>query len=217
MFGDEKLLRPAHRKLRAINRRAACGIKALPGRLKIAAECFNVQARSVIFLQTYGGDPMRRMWMGIAGGLIFTAFSAGAQEYRLGSLTAEHAWSRPTSGPNKLGAAYLILKNAGQEADTLQSASSPDAEKVEIHEHTQDASGIMRMRPVEGGLKVPAGGAVEFKPGGYHLMLFGLKHNLEEGQQLPLKLHFAHAGDLDVEVKVEKRPSAPAGMHEHKG
>jgi copper(I)-binding protein len=148
---------------------------------------------------------------------MFAAFSAGAQEYRLGGLTAGHPWARPTAGPNKLGAAYLILKNAGQEADTLQSVSSPDAEKVEIHEHAQDASGVMRMRPVERGLMIPAGGAVEFKPGGYHLMLFGLKHNLVEGQQLPLKLHFAHAGDLDIEVKVEKTPGGSAGMHDHKG
>jgi copper(I)-binding protein len=175
---------------------------------------------ALFFSLTYGEDQMSRMWMAVAGGLMLAAFPAGAQEYRLGTLTAGHAWARPTAGPNKLGAAYLILKNADQEADTLQSASSPDAEKVEIHEHTQDASGTMRMRRVEGGLKIPAGGTVEFKPGGYHLMLIGLKHNLEEGQQLPLKLHFAHAGDLDVEVKIEKKPGAPAGMtgmHEHKG
>jgi periplasmic copper chaperone A len=160
---------------------------------------------------------MKRIWIMLAAGLTFAGFSAEAQEYRLGPLTAGHAWSRPTSGPNKLGAAYLTLKNAGQEADTLQSVSSPGAEKVEIHEHTQDASGIMRMRPVAGGLKIPAGGTVEFKPGGYHLMLFGLKHNLEEGQQIPLKLHFMQAGDLDVEVKVEKKPSGASSMHDHKG
>jgi copper(I)-binding protein len=160
---------------------------------------------------------MRRAWIPVAGGLIFAAFSAGAQEYRLGTLTAGHPWSRPTAGPTKLGAAYLILKNEGQEADTLQSVSSPDVAKVEIHEHTQDGQGVMRMRPVEGGLKIPAGGTVEFKPGGYHLMLIGLKHNLEEGQRIPLKLHFAQAGDLDIEVKIEKKPSAPATMHGHKG
>jgi copper(I)-binding protein len=95
--------------------------------------------------------------------------------------------------------------------------SSPDAEKVEIHIHTQDASGIMRMRPVEGGVKILPGETVEFKPGGYHLMLFGLKHKLEEGQQIPLKLHFAQAGDLDIEVKIEKQPAGAAGMHDHKG
>jgi copper(I)-binding protein len=48
-------------------------------------------------------------------------------------------------------------------------------------------------------------------------MLIGLKHNLEEGQQIPHKLRFAHAGDLEIEVKIEKKPSAPAAMHEHKG
>jgi copper(I)-binding protein len=48
-------------------------------------------------------------------------------------------------------------------------------------------------------------------------MLIGLKHNLEEGQQIPLKLRFAHAGDLDIEIKVEKKAAAPAIMHEHKG
>ena len=160
---------------------------------------------------------MKSRWTAMAGGLMLGAFSAGAQEYRAGALTAEHPWARPAAGPNKLGAAYLILKNAGQGPDTLQSVSSPDAEKVEIHEHTQDASGIMRMRRVEGGLKIPAGGTVEFKPGGYHLMLLGLKHSLEEGQQIPLKLRFAHAGDLEIEVKIEKKPSAPAAMHEHKG
>jgi copper(I)-binding protein len=148
---------------------------------------------------------------------MFAAFAAGAQEYRLGTLTAEHPWSRPTAGPNKLGAAYLTLKNAGQNADTLQSASSPDAERVEIHEHTQDAGGVMKMRPVEGGLKIPAGGIVEFKPGGYHFMLIGLKHNLEEGQQIPLKLRFAQAGELNIEIKVEKKSAAPAGMHGHNG
>jgi periplasmic copper chaperone A len=163
---------------------------------------------------------MTRLWIIPAVGLMFAAFSAGAHEFRSGALTAGHPWSRPTAGPNKLGAAYLTLKNAGPDADTLQSVSSPDAEKAEIHEHTLDASGVMRMRPVEGGVKIPAGGTVEFKPGGYHVMLFGLKHNLEEGQKIPLKLHFMQAGDLDVEVKVEKTPSAPAGMtgmHDHKG
>jgi copper(I)-binding protein len=48
-------------------------------------------------------------------------------------------------------------------------------------------------------------------------MLFGLKHNLEEGQQIPLKLRFAHAGDLDVEVKIEKTPAGSGHMHDHKG
>jgi len=154
-------------------------------------------------------------WKAAAAGIIFAGFAAQAYEYKLGDLTIEHPWARPTAGTNMLGAAYLTLKNAGKEAETLKSASSPDADMVEIHEHIHDANGVMRMRPVEGGVAIPPGGALAFEPGGYHLMLIGLKHTLEEGTSIPLKLSFAHAGDVDVEVKVERKPEADGGMHEH--
>ncbi|MGO9544686.1 MAG: copper chaperone PCu(A)C [Rhodomicrobium sp.] len=158
---------------------------------------------------------MRLAWIAAAAGLMVTAFAAQAHEYRQGDLTIGHPWARPTAGTNKLGAAYLTVKNGGAEADTLLSASSPDAAKAEIHEHIHDANGVMRMRPVEGGLKIPAGETVEFKPGGYHIMLIGLNHNFEEGHAIPLKLSFAHAGDVNVEVKIEKTSSGDSGMHDH--
>ena len=159
---------------------------------------------------------MGMAWKAAAAGLIFASFAAQAQEYKLGDITIGHPWARPTAGANMMGAAYLTLKNSGKEADTLKSVSSPDAEKAEIHEHIHDAGGVMRMRPVEGGVTVPPGGTISFEPGAYHLMLIGLKHNLEEGHSIPLKLSFAHAGDIDVEVKIEKKPETGTGaMHEH--
>jgi periplasmic copper chaperone A len=158
---------------------------------------------------------MRMAWKAAAAGLMFTAFAAHGQEYKVGDLTIEHPWARPTAGPNMLGAAYMTLKNGGKEADTLESVSSPDAEMAMIHQNIQGANGVMEMRAVEGGLTVPPGGTVSLQPGGYHIMLHGLKHNLEEGQRIPLKLSFAHAGNVDVEVKVEKKPEADGGMHEH--
>ena len=149
---------------------------------------------------------MGMAWKAAAAGLIFAGFAAQAQEYKLGDITIGHPWARPTAGTNMMGAAYLTLKNSGKEADTLKSVSSPDAEKAEIHEHIHDA----------GGVTVPPGGTISFEPGAYHLMLIGLKHNLEEGHGIPLKLSFAHAGDIDVEVKIEKKPEAGTGaMHEH--
>ena len=158
---------------------------------------------------------MRMAWKAAAAGLMLAAFAAQAHEYKLGNLTIGHPWARPTAGPSKLGAAYLTLKNEGQEADRLESASTPDAQMAQIHETVPGENGVMRMRPVEGGVAIPAGGTVAFKPGGYHIMLMGLTHNLEEGQRLPLKLTFAHAGSVDVEVKIEKSPAGNAGMHEH--
>ncbi len=158
---------------------------------------------------------MRTAWRAAAAGLVFAAFAAQAHEYTVGDLTIEHPWARPTAAPNMLGAAYMTLKNGGKEAETLESASSPDAERVMIHQNILGANGVMEMRPVEGGLPVPPGGTVALQPGGYHIMLIGLKHNLEEGQRIPLKLSFAHAGTVDVEVKVDKKAEAGSGMHEH--
>ncbi len=157
---------------------------------------------------------MRIAWRAAAAGLMFAAFAAQAHEYKFGDLTIEHPWARPTAGPNLLGAAYMTLKNGGKEADTLQSASSPDAGMVMIHQNIQGANGVMEMRHVEGGLTVPPGGTVALQPGGYHIMLMGLNHNLEEGESFPLKLSFAHAGSVDVEVKIEKKPEAASSMHE---
>lgn len=158
---------------------------------------------------------MRMAWKAAAAALVFAAFAAQAHEFKAGDLTIQDPWARPTAGPNMLGAAYMTLKNSGTEADTLKSVSSPDADRVEIHENIHDANGVMKMRHVEGGLAIPPGGTVALQPGGYHLMLIGLKHNLEEGHSIPLKLDFAHAGNVDVEVKVEKKPEAGGGMHMH--
>ncbi|MGA9763385.1 MAG: copper chaperone PCu(A)C [Rhodomicrobium sp.] len=158
---------------------------------------------------------MRMAWTAAVAGLMFAACAAQAQEYKLGDLTIEHPWARPTAGPNMLGAAYMTVKNNGKEADTLKSASSPDAGMAMIHQNIQGENGVMEMRMVEGGLTIPAGGTVALQPGGYHIMLMGLKHNLEEGHSIPMKLDFAHAGAVDVEVKIEKKPAAGGNMQEH--
>jgi hypothetical protein len=149
---------------------------------------------------------MRSAYIAAIVGMIWMLPGAQAQEYRQGDLVITHPWARPTSGDTHLGAAYLTIKNMGQAADTLQSVSTSVAAKSEIHEHIHNSGGVMRMRPLEGGLAVPPGSTVELKPGGNHIMLMGLQHNLEEGKSVPLKLTFAHAGEIEVEVHVEKSP-----------
>jgi periplasmic copper chaperone A len=157
---------------------------------------------------------MRTGW--ILGVAAFMLASAGAQahEYKLGDVTIEHPWARPTAGDTGLGATYFVLKNAGERPEVLKSASSPDAGTAQIHENIHEPNGVMKMRAVEG-VTIPPGGTVAFEPGGYHVMLIGLKHHLEEGHSIPLKLTFEHAGSVDVEVKIEKKPEEAGGMHEH--
>ncbi len=143
-----------------------------------------------------------------AGLALCCAGSAYAHDYKLGSLIIDHPWARPASGT---GAAYLSIKNNGSETDTLVSVASPVAAKTQLHQTTNDG-GIMKMRQVERGVAVAPGATVEFKPGGYHIMLLGLKQKLDDGQHIPLTLTFAKAGAIDVEAYVEK---TPGGEHEH--
>jgi copper(I)-binding protein len=60
---------------------------------------------------------------------------------------------------------------------------------------------MVMMRPVEQ-VVVPAGGKVELKPGGYHLMLFDLKRELTVGQSIRLVLTFRDAGKVPVTATV---------------
>ena len=74
---------------------------------------------------------------------------------------------------NSMTAAFLHVSNSGEQACKLTAASSSYAKKVEFHTH-QHVDGMMKMRPVDT-VDVPAGSSVTFKPGGIHLMLFGVK------------------------------------------
>ena len=56
----------------------------------------------------------------------------------------------------------------------------------------------MRMRQVEGGIPVPAGGTVTLAPGGFHIMLIGLKAPLHAGQGYDVTLDFRHAGPMTI-------------------
>jgi copper(I)-binding protein len=59
----------------------------------------------------------------------------------------------------------------------------------------------MAMRPIPR-LPVPAGGSVEMKPGGYHVMLLGLTRDLKLGDTVDVTLTFEQAGVMTIEAPV---------------
>ncbi|MBE9557659.1 MAG: copper chaperone PCu(A)C, partial [Proteobacteria bacterium] len=85
--------------------------------------------------------------------------------------------------------------------DKLISAATANAKKTEIHE-TKMEDGIMKMRMVMGGLTIPAGGKVELKPMGLHVMLMGVTEKLIEGETLMLTLTFEKAGSVELSVPI---------------
>lgn len=102
------------------------------------------------------------------------------------------------SGVNS--AAFMVLKNNGKVDDRLVSAKSDVAQAVEIH-LSEMKDGVMSMRQVDG-VEIPAGGQAELKPGGYHIMLIGIKQNLNLGDVVPLQLTFENAGTVSVLAEV---------------
>jgi len=96
----------------------------------------------------------------------------------------------------------MILRNGGETADRLVKAESDVAEAVELHKTIMEGS-MMQMAPVEH-IEVPAKGQAELKPGGLHVMLIGLKHELKPGEKIKLKLQFEKAGMQEVEAEVRK-------------
>ncbi|NNL35983.1 MAG: copper chaperone PCu(A)C, partial [Silicimonas sp.] len=87
-------------------------------------------------------------------------------------------------------------------ADRLIGAASPVAQMVELHTHIE-ADGIMRMRPIEGGIEVQAGQTHMLQRGGDHVMLMGVTETLENGDVVPLVLTFEQAGEVELEVVVD--------------
>lgn len=110
------------------------------------------------------------------------------------------AWARAAVGGNS--AAYMTLRNTGPAADRLIRAESDVAAAVELHQTTM-AGDMMKMAPVDG-ITLPAGGRVELKPGGLHVMLIGLQRELKAGETLKLKLYFEQAGALEIAAEVRK-------------
>ncbi|SDS18503.1 copper chaperone PCu(A)C [Pseudomonas oryzae] len=132
--------------------------------------------------------------------LFAVALPGFAHDYQVGELTIDHPWSRELPPNAPAGAAYFTLKNAGA-ADRLLGASTPRAQKSELHTHVHQ-DGLMKMQRISA-VDVPAQGEVTFQPGGNHVMLFGLDKPLKAGDEFPLTLEFEKAGKVEVQVQVE--------------
>jgi periplasmic copper chaperone A len=140
-----------------------------------------------------------------------SAFPAENATFALGDLVVESPWARESV--TRTGAAYLTVRNGGDQDDRLVGVSSEVADKAKLHSSVMQ-DGVMKMRAVEG-LDVPAHGEAVLEPGGLHIMLIGLKAPLEEGKSFALTLEFENAGEIEVTTTVEDIAHAGGGGHDH--
>jgi periplasmic copper chaperone A len=127
------------------------------------------------------------------------------------AIKIEDAYTRATVPGQQVAGGFMKIENKGASVDQLLSASSPAAGEVQLHEMAMEGN-VMKMRQVRD-IAVPAGGAVELKPGGYHLMFISLKGPFAAGETVPVKLKFAKAGELEVKMPVNAMGNAGAIKH----
>jgi periplasmic copper chaperone A len=138
---------------------------------------------------------------------------AQAADYDIGTIHIAQPWARATSKGASSGAAYMTITNNGKTPDRVSCVSSDVSAECQIHTMTMD-NGVMKMRPVEGGLEIKPGETAMLKPSSFHVMLMNLKHPLEQGKMVKATLKFENGGTINVECPIAAigaaAPGAPA-------
>ncbi len=129
----------------------------------------------------------------------------GACQERRREPHVEAAWVRLPAAAGGSGAAYFRLEG-NIEGTRLTSVTSPLIRRIELHE-TVEKNGVTKMEKRKD-VEFPYRGALEFKPGGRHAMLFGVDPSLKAGDRIPLTFTFEPAPAVTVEAEVHA-----AGSH----
>ncbi|MFJ5729249.1 copper chaperone PCu(A)C [Streptomyces paradoxus] len=113
----------------------------------------------------------------------------------------------PQPVSDDMAAGFLTVTNQGGAADDLTSVTSDVAGQVTVHETVDGA-----MQEVKS-LKIPAGGRLELRSGGDHLMFEQLKRKPKAGQTVSVELHFARSAPVKVEMPVKPATYTPKTGH----
>lgn len=135
------------------------------------------------------------------------AVASGAAD----SMTVEQGWARATPPGAANGAAFMTLVNASAKDNALVSAESDAAGAVELHSHVME-DGVARMRQVPE-VAVAAGSRTELRPGGLHIMLFGLKAPLVDGGRLAVTLKFRDGSIQKLMLPIRRDSHGGHGSH----
>jgi periplasmic copper chaperone A len=159
---------------------------------------------------------MTRMAIVLVTALSIWAGDALAADYSAGSIAVGNPWTRATPKGATVAGGYMTISNKGSAPDRLVGGSAAVAGRLEVHSMVME-QGVAKMRPVQGGLEIKPGETVELKPGSLHVMLMGLKQQLQKGQKVKGTLEFEKAGKVEIEYAVEAvgATTPAAGGHQH--
>ncbi len=131
------------------------------------------------------------------------------------SIDISHPWARSASADSTEAGGFFTIVNRSEQADRLVGATSPLADKVELH-GIKVVGADITMRLLERGVGLPPGTPITLKPRGYHLLLQGLRSPLAKGQRVPVSLTFEKASGREIELVVEAQgPIGDETLHEN--
>jgi copper(I)-binding protein len=130
--------------------------------------------------------------------LVITALVCGSLYAQ--TVEVKDAWVRTSVQGQKATGAFM--KIIAKEGVKLISVSTPVAGVAEVHEMKMEGD-VMRMRALSGAQDLPAGETMEFKSGGYHIMLMDLRVALPKGSIVPLTLVFKDAKGVESKVALK--------------
>lgn len=125
-----------------------------------------------------------------------------AQHNAKGDIVISNSWIRATVPSAKVSAGYMKITNNGHKPDRLIAVSASFADETQIHEMKVE-NDVMRMREIDGGLIVPAGGTVVLERGGLHVMFLKLNQQLHKGDVHKVSFEFEHAGIIEIDLPVD--------------
>jgi copper(I)-binding protein len=133
--------------------------------------------------------------------------TTGAQAWQNAAVIARDAWAREPAPSRDVTALFVVLENRSATPRAVVAGESDAADKVELHEMKMEGS-MMRMSPVKQ-IEVPAGGRTELKPGGLHVMIFGLKKRPAVGDTLTITLTLDDGTTVPVTATVRREEVKP--------
>ena len=144
----------------------------------------------------------------VAFGAMSSVVAAGTRE---AGIQISRGWIRPTPPHAPTAAGYAVIRNLGRGPDTLLDATSPAADRLELHRMSMDR-GIMSMQPLPRGISFRAGESIDLQRAGYHLMFVHPHQDLRPGDRVPVELRFLRAGVVRVDFTVGDAVATPSAM-----
>ena len=131
--------------------------------------------------------------------LPFMATPVGAHSAKHGNIKIGHSWALP--GPlGQDGQCFMPLLNTDKTADALVAARSDICAFIELRRNARYDD------PAETSFQLEHNKPIAMRPQAIHLRLAGLKQELKLGDRFNLVLDFLNAGEIELEVYVERTP-----------